>query len=151
MCVCKWYVLGPHWIPEQLAHPGHCHTPWRALDAQQPDQTACCAWWRWDRGARHSPGRSGGMGRDGKHVQDGALISAGSRQTRDVSASSPRAPSTHCGNCRLHQEAPRRRTVMWPVEAAFEPLQRRSAGFHRPDIVESLKCTAVLMSVFCIY
>jgi hypothetical protein len=35
--------------------------------------------------------------------------------------------------------------------AAFEPLQRRSAGFHRPDIVESLKCTAVLMSVFCIY
>jgi hypothetical protein len=29
--VCKWYVLGPHWIPEQLAHPGHCHTPWRAF------------------------------------------------------------------------------------------------------------------------
>jgi hypothetical protein len=29
--------------------------------------------------------------------------------------------------------------------AAFEPLQRRSAGFHRPDIVESLKCTAGLM------
>eukprot|EP01043_Picozoa_sp_COSAG02_P011497 COSAG02_NODE_423_length_22576_cov_62.034791_9_plen_85_part_00 len=28
---------------------------------------------------------------------------------------------------------------------AFEPLQRRSAGFHRPDIVESLKCTAVVM------
>jgi hypothetical protein len=25
--------------------------------------------------------------------------------------------------------------------AAFEPLQRRSAGFHRPDIVESFKCT----------
>ena len=35
--------------------------------------------------------------------------------------------------------------------AAFEPLQRRSAGFHRPDIVESLKCAAVLMCVFCIY
>jgi hypothetical protein len=35
--------------------------------------------------------------------------------------------------------------------AAFEPLQRRSAGFHRPDIVESLKYTAVLMSVFCMY
>ena len=26
--------------------------------------------------------------------------------------------------------------------AAFEPLQRRSAVFHRPDIVESFKCTA---------
>ena len=62
-----------------------------------------------------------------------------------VSASVARAPSTHCGNCRLHPEAPRRRAVTWSVEAAFEPLQRRSAGFHRPDIVESLKCTAGLM------
>jgi hypothetical protein len=31
------------------------------------------------------------------------------------------------------------------IHMAFEPLQRRSAGFHRPDIVESLKCTAGLM------
>ena len=31
VCVCKWYVLSPHWILEQLAHPGHCHTPWRAF------------------------------------------------------------------------------------------------------------------------
>jgi hypothetical protein len=27
LCVCKWYVLSPHWILEQLAHPGHSHTP----------------------------------------------------------------------------------------------------------------------------
>ena len=33
--------------------------------------------------------------------------------------------------------------------AAFEPLQRLPAVFHRPDIVESLKCTAGWISLFC--
>jgi hypothetical protein len=59
----------------------------------------------------------------------GALVSAGSRQTRDVSASGPRAPSTHCGNRQQGPEAPRRRAVTWSVERR---LNRSITARHRP-------------------
>ena len=109
--------------------------------AQQPDRTACCARQGRDRGGRASSRSKRRDGSCGKYAEDGALRSAGSPQNAHRSASAPRAPSICCRNCRLHPEAQRRRAVTWPVQRAFEPLQRRSAVFHRPDIVESLKGT----------
>eukprot|EP01043_Picozoa_sp_COSAG02_P028740 COSAG02_NODE_1756_length_11052_cov_5.309230_11_plen_97_part_00 len=54
-----------------------------------------------------------------------------------------------CSSMQKRSAAPPGRYVAG--RAAFEPLQRRPAEFHHPDIVESLKCTAGLMSVFCVY